>query len=147
MYTGPVSGWATLRSSFSRSLAVERGPICRSFASRVSSASASPGSTSTIGAMSGCQRLWPVCGSSRRRLPRSMATVFMSPAYPPDAHRLSTGSGKSSAPGVAPDLPHLFVGDDVHEPQEDVARQLLQPRPAREINFRCAQMQPQLLLA
>src|SRR3954468_18676728 len=76
-YTGPVSGWATLRSSFSRSLAVERGPICRSLASRVSSATSSPGSTSMIRAMSGCQRWWPVCGSSRRRFARSMRTVLV----------------------------------------------------------------------
>jgi len=75
------------RSSRSRSFAVVRGPICRSLASRVSSASSSPGPTSMIGAISGCQRLWPVCGSSRRRLARLMATVFMSPAYP----RRSTG--------------------------------------------------------
>src|SRR5919197_1878488 len=80
-YTGPVSGWAMVRSSRSRSFAVVRGPICRSFASRVSSASSSPGSTSTIGAMSGCQRLWPVCGSSRRRLPRSIATCFTLPPW------------------------------------------------------------------
>ena len=71
-YTGPVSGWATVRSIFSRSATVVRGPICRSTASRVSRVTSSPGSTSMTGGMSGCQRLWPVCGSSRRRFLRSM---------------------------------------------------------------------------
>src|SRR3954470_22422218 len=36
-----------------------------------------------IGVMSGCQRLWPVCGCSRRRLERSISMVFR--AWPPHA--------------------------------------------------------------
>src|SRR5258706_3743929 len=75
-YTGPVSGCATVRSSFSRSCAVVRGPICRSLASRVSSVTSSPGAASITGAMSGCQRLCPLRGSSRRRLARSMLMLL-----------------------------------------------------------------------
>src|ERR1043165_189058 len=71
-WTGPVSGCAAVRSIFSRSFAVVPGAICRSMASRVSSVTSSPGSTSITAGMSGCQRLCPLCGSSRSRFARSM---------------------------------------------------------------------------
>src|SRR5262245_15664799 len=45
--------------------------------SRVSSATSSPSSTSTIGGMSGCQRLCPVSGCSARCRLRSIEMVFM----------------------------------------------------------------------
>src|SRR5690348_15207870 len=63
-----------------------------------------------------------------------------------DVHRLSTGN-LLLAPGVRRDLAHFLLGDDVDEAQEDVARQLLQPGPAREIGLRCAEVQAQLLIA
>src|SRR6185295_17252001 len=75
-YTGPVSGCATVRSSFSRSFAVVPAWICRSFASRVSSVTSSPAATSITGAMSGCQRLCPLPGSSRRRFLRSISMLL-----------------------------------------------------------------------
>ena len=75
MYTGPVSGCPTLASRPARSAAVIVGRIWPSDASRVSSTTSSPGSTATIGGMSGCQRLCPRWASSLRRLLRSMLMV------------------------------------------------------------------------
>src|SRR5262249_5781733 len=63
-----------------------------------------------------------------------------------DVHRLSTTNSRL-APGVGLDLPDLFVGDDVDQAQEDVARQLLQAAPAREVGLGRAEMQAQFLLA
>src|SRR5688572_7062091 len=94
-YTGPVSGCATVRSIFSRSFTVVRGPICRSIASRVSSVTSSPGSTSITGAMSGCQRLCPLLGSSRSRFVRSML-MFFAMLIPP---RILQRSGQSGVGG------------------------------------------------
>src|SRR5260221_4289040 len=115
-YTGPVSGCATVRSSFSRSFAVEPAWICRSLASRVSSVTSSPGATSMTGAMSGCQRLWPLCGSSRSRFLRSismpLAILFDRPDEPKTGEvvpvvggvpvaRRGAGEARHGAPGAA----------------------------------------------
>ena len=72
--TGPVSGWIAPASMAAKSASVDRGVRYPSVATRVSSATSSPSSTSTIGGMSGCQRLCPVLGSSRRGRFRSMVT-------------------------------------------------------------------------
>ncbi len=64
-------------SNESKSASVVFGLIWPSDASLVSSTTSSPGATSTMGGTSGCQRLWPVCGSSRRRLSRSIVTLFI----------------------------------------------------------------------
>lgn len=72
-YTGPVSGCTTPRFALRRSSAVVAGVTKPSNASRVSSPTICPGSTSASGGMSGCQRLWPLAGSSARVFVRSMA--------------------------------------------------------------------------
>ena len=83
---------------------VERDVRCPSHASRVSSATSSPSPTSTIGSMSGCQRLWPVRGSSASGFRRSIEIVFVmvvtpSPLQPADADALDDAA----------------VGDEEHE--------------------------------
>ena len=60
-----------------RSATVDRGVRWPSQASRVSSVTSSPSPTSTIGSMSGCQRLWPVRGSSASGFRRSIEIVLV----------------------------------------------------------------------
>jgi hypothetical protein len=58
--TGPVSGWTRPISMAARSAAVVPGLIWPSRPSRVSISTDEPEAMRTAGAMSGCQRLWPL---------------------------------------------------------------------------------------
>ena len=58
--TGPVSGWTRPISMPARSAAVVPGLIWPSSPSSVSISTDEPEATRTAGAMSGCQRLWPL---------------------------------------------------------------------------------------
>src|SRR5438045_3805690 len=57
------------------------------------------------------------------------------------------GAVDNSALGVRADLAHLFVGDDVDQAQEDIARQLALAAPGGKIGFRCSEMQTQVFVA
>jgi len=72
--TGPVSGWTGPRSTCPTSARVAAGVNWPSSASRVSRSTSSPGSHSTTGGMSGCQRLCPVSVCSVRGRLRSIRT-------------------------------------------------------------------------
>ncbi len=82
-YTGPVSGCTRPISTESSSCPVIPGLICRSIASIVSISTVDPRATRTVGAISGCHRLWPLppwlaSGSSGWRWMCASAMAFAS---------------------------------------------------------------------
>jgi len=118
-YTGPVSGCTTSRSGAATVSSEASGLICPSKASRVSRMTSSPGSQRTSGGMSGCQRLWPVPGSSASVLLRSMRISWIA---------ISPPRRPASAAAITPPVPRSPAAR-AREPE--VNRALVSRRPCR----------------
>ena len=103
-WTGPVSGWTSPKSTSSTAFEIEPRSKAPSNVSRVSSTTSSPGSQRRIGGMSGCQRLWPVCGSPARGRLRSIRISCVAMARTIGFSPQTSGGGEpngSSAAGQA----------------------------------------------